>query len=193
MSITVFQNVTLDGVMQSPGRGDEDTRGGFTHGGWAYGYQDEVSMSFAAEGMSQGGALLFGRRTYEDLLGFWTAFDQPNPFTDMLSSAKKFVVSRSPGTTVAYPNTEVLVGEAVETVAALKASGTDGLTILGSGELIHALHAARLIEHYTLQIHPIVVGSGTKLFVEDGRADLALTRSLTTTTGVIIAQYTVSG
>jgi dihydrofolate reductase len=191
MSITVFQNVTLDGVMQGPGRGDEDTRGGFTHGGWAYGYQDEVSMSFAAEGMSQGGALLFGRRTYEDLLGFWTAFDQPNPFTDVLVNAKKFVVSRSAQTTVAYPNTEVLVGEAVETVAALKASRTDGLTILGSGELIRALHAARLIEHYTLQIHPIVLGSGTRLFAGDARADLALTRSLTTTTGVIIAQYTV--
>lgn len=78
-TITVFESVTLDGVMQAPGRADEDTRGGFPYGGWALAYQDEVAMRFAGEGMSQGGALLFGRRTYDDLLGFWTSTPEPNP------------------------------------------------------------------------------------------------------------------
>ena len=83
-TISVFQSVTLDGVMQGLGRPDEDTRGGFVHGGWGDGYQDEVSMGFAAEGMGGGGALLFGRRTYEDLLGFWSAAPFENPFSDVL-------------------------------------------------------------------------------------------------------------
>ena len=78
--ITIFESVTLDGVTQGLGRADEDTRGGFVHGGWGDGYQDEVSMGFAAEGMSAGGGLLFGRRTYEDLLGYWTALDWTTPW-----------------------------------------------------------------------------------------------------------------
>ena len=185
MAITVFLSITLDGVMQGPGRADEDTRGGFRHGGWADGYQDEVSQAYAAEGMSQRGGLLFGRRTYEDLLGFWTTTRQPNPFTDVLVGARKLVVTRSVDTRAAYPNTEVLVGAAVDTVAKLD----EDLTILGSGELVRALHAARLIDHYALQIHPIVLGSGTKLFGDAERVDLHLERTVPTTTGVLIAQY----
>jgi dihydrofolate reductase len=188
-TITIFESVTLDGVMQGLGRADEDTRGGFAHGGWGDGFQDEVSMGFAAEGMRAGGGLLFGRRTYEDLLGYWTAVQEPNPFSDVLVRSPKLVVTRSAGTEAAHPNTELLVGEATETVAACKAAGGDDLTILGSGALVRALHAARLIDRYVLQIHPIVLGSGTRLFGGADRTDLTLERSLTTTTGVIIAQY----
>jgi dihydrofolate reductase len=190
-TITVFQSVTLDGVMQGPGRPDEDTRGGFTDGGWADGYQDDVSMGFAAEGMSQEGAMLFGRRTYEDLLGFWTAFPAPNPFTEVLVNTDKYVVSRSADTTLAHPHSHLLAGEAVDTVRELVREGDIPLTILGSGQLVRALHAAGLIDGYTLQVHPIVLGSGTRLFDEGRRADLALQRAVPTTIGVIIAQYTV--
>ncbi|WP_072312896.1 dihydrofolate reductase family protein [Agrococcus sp. Marseille-P2731] len=191
-TITAFQSITLDGVMQAPGRPDEDTRGGFAHGGWGNGYQDEVSMQFAAEGMAGGGALLFGRRTYEDLLGFWTSFDQPNPFTDVLVQSTKHVVTRDREATAAYPNTALHVGEGAQTVAALKSEGGEDLTIMGSGELTRALHAAGLIDSYVLQVHPIVLGSGTRLFGEGDRTDLRLERSIPTGTGVIIAQYAVA-
>ncbi len=190
--ISVFQSVTLDGVMQAPGRADEDTRGGFRHGGWANGFADDVSMGFAGEGMAQGGALLFGRRTYEDLLGFWTTTTEPNPFTGVLVAARKFVVSRSVGTSLAYPNSELLAGEAVDTVAALVKEVTEDVTIMGSGELVRALHGAGLIDQYILQIHPIVLGSGSTLFGPADRTDLRLERSVTTTTGVVIAQYRVA-
>ena len=103
-TITVFESVTLDGVMQAPGRADEDTRGGFTHGGWAQPYQDEVAMRFAGEGMSKDGALLFWHRTYDDLLGFWTTTPDPNPFTDVLVSTPKYVASRDGDTELGYPN-----------------------------------------------------------------------------------------
>ena len=188
-TITIFENVTIDGVLQAPGRADEDTRGGFAHGGWASGYADEVSLRFAGEGMSGGGALLFGRRSYEQMLGAWTSTPEPNPFTAVLVRTPKYVVSRSADVELAYRNSTLLSGEAAETVAALKEEVEQDLTILGSGELVRALHAARLIDAYVLQIHPIVLGSGTRLFSQADRLNLTLERSIPTTTGVLIAQY----
>lgn len=190
-TITVFQNVTLDGVMQGPGRVDEDPRGGFSHGGWANGYQDDISMRYAAEGMDRHGALLFGRRTYEDLLGYWTSTGS-NPFADVLVGSVKYVASRSSTTELPYPNSELLAGNAIAQVAALKDRFQGDLTILGSGELVRALHAAGLIDRYALQIHPVALGSGTRLFGGGDPVDLRLERSIPTTTGVIIAEYALA-
>lgn len=190
-TITVFESVTIDGVMQGPGRPDEDVRGGFVQGGWGNGYHDDVRMEYAGEGMSRGPGLLFGRRTYDDVLGYWSSAG-PNPFLDSLLNTDKFVVSRSAGTELGYPNSQLLVGEAVETVTALKERYPRDLIIMGSGELVRALQAARLIERYALQIYPVVLGSGTRLFGEGERADLTLRRSIPTTTGVLIAEYTVT-
>ena len=189
MAISLFQSVTLDGVMQGYGRPDEDTRGGFTRGGWGDGYQDDVSMQFAGEQMAKESALLFGRRTYEDVLGYWTAAPQPNPFTDVLVNTPKYVVSRSADTVLGHPNSVLVAGEAVTTVAALRQDAGTDLTIMGSGEVVRSLHEAGLIDEYVLQIHPIVLGSGTRLFGAGDRTDLVLERALPTTSGVIIAQY----
>lgn len=189
-TITAFESVTLDGVMQAPGRPDEDTRGGFTHGGWAQPYQDEVMMQFAGESMSKGGAMLFGHRTYDDLLGFWTTASDPNPFTDVLVASPKYVASRDRGTELGHPNSTVLAGDAAETVAALKQELDGAVTILGSGELARTLFAAGLVDELVLLVHPLVLGTGTTLF-GDAHVDLDLRRSLTTTTGVVIAQYAV--
>lgn len=134
--IRVFQSITLDGVMQGPGRADEDTREGFTHGGWANGFQDEVSGRFAGEGMSRSGALLFGHRTYDDVLGFWTTTSEPNPFADVLLRTTKYVVSRSADTRLPHPNSTLLSGDAVDRVSALKEELDGDLMIMGSGELI---------------------------------------------------------
>jgi len=190
--ITATESITLDGVMQGVGRPDEDTRGGFTQGGWADGYQDQVAGAFMSEGMSMSGAMLFGRRTYQDVVGHWAGVTEPNPFTDHLLNARKVVVSRSADTTLAYPNSTLLVGEATETVAKLRDETPGVLSIIGSGELVRSLHAAGLIDGYVLLIHPIVLGSGTRLFAEGDRSDLNLERSVTTTTGVIIAQFSVA-
>ncbi|MFE5672643.1 dihydrofolate reductase family protein [Agromyces sp. NPDC056523] len=189
-TITVFASVTLDGVMQAPGRPDEDPRGGFTHGGWALPYQDEVAGRFAAEGMSQGGAILFGHRTYDDLMGFWTSTPEPNPFTEALVAADKFVATRRRDIRLDHPNSTALVGEASDTVARLRAERDGGITVLGSGELVRALIAAGLVDDLVLLQHPLVLGTGTKLF-DTTPVALELQRSLTTTTGVIIGQYAV--
>lgn len=107
-TISIFEGVTLDGVMQGPGRADEDSRGGFVHSGWADGLSDEVAMQAADEEMAHSVAMLFGHKTYDDLLGHWSAVSEPNPFTGALVNGRKYVVSRSADTTLAYPNSTLL-------------------------------------------------------------------------------------
>lgn len=189
-TITVFESVTLDGVMQAPRRPDEDTRGGFSDGGWAEPYRDEVAARFAGERMAQGGALLFGRRTYDDVLGYWTSTPEPNPFTQVLVDAQKYVVTRQRDIRLTHPNSTPLVGEAADTVAALRRDLDGGITVLGSGELVRALLAAGLVDEMVLLQHPLALGTGTKLFGGD-RFGLELQRTIPTTTGVIIGQYAV--
>ena len=187
--ISVLESVTLDGVMQAPGHPDEDTRGSFGHGGWGPAYADHVACQFLGEGMANVAAMLFGRRTYEGVLDYWTTTPDPNPFTDVLVNAQKFVASRSEDTVLKYPNSTLLPGEATATVAELRRQTDGNIFVMGSGSLVRSLHAAGLLDEYVLLIHPIVLGTGQPLFGPGDRSDLVLERSVATTTGVIIAQY----
>jgi dihydrofolate reductase len=190
-SITATMFVTLDGVVQGLGRPDEDTRGGFIHGGWGPRYNDEVMGRELAKGMAKPGDMLFGRRTWQDFITAWGRATDGNPFTTHMNAATKYVVSRTLEDADAWQNSILLRGEAVDTVAELKAQPGTDLSINGSASLVRSLHAAGLIDDYTLLIHPLTLGSGTRLF--DGPApltDFELTGSVTTTTGVIIAHYT---
>ena len=187
--LTVFNSLTLDGVMQAPGRPDEDTRGGFAHGGWAAPYMDEVMGRVAAEGMARSGALLLGRRTYEDFHGFWPN-QTDNPFTEVLDNTRKYVASRTLREPLPWRNSTLLEGDADEAVARLKEQPGEDLTVLGSGELVQSLRRRDLVDRYVLLIHPLVLGSGRRLFPDGGPAStLRLVGSVPTTTGVIIATY----
>lgn len=187
--ITVLNNLSLDGVMQAPGGRDEDTRGGFPHGGWAQPYNDPVMAGEMGAGMAREGALLFGRRTYEQFAAFWP--HQPsNPITDLLNARQKYVVSRTLTAPLPWQNSTVLAGDPVGAVARLKAQPGPDLTILGSGQLVRALLGGGLIDELTLSVHPLLLGSGRRLFADDGAlAKLHLVKSVPTTTGVIIATY----
>jgi len=187
--ITVFNSVSLDGVMQAPGRPEEDRRGGFTHGGWAVGYADPVMASFAGEGMARDGGLLFGRRTYEDFYSVWP--NRPdNPFTEVLNRRQKYVASRTLVEPLPWRNSTLLQGDAVDAVARLEQESDGDLLILGSGELIRSLIPRKLIDQFILLIHPLVLGSGRRLFADDGHLQaLKLVDSKPTSTGVLIATY----
>ncbi len=188
--VVVFNSLTLDGVMQAPARPDEDRRGGFQHGGWALGRNDPVMDSATAEGMSKGGALLFGRRTYEDFYAVWPHRPQPNPFTTVLNNAQKYVASRTLKEPLPWVNSILLKGDVNRAVANLKEQSGKDLVILGSGELIQSLMRNNLIDEYILMIHPLVLGSGRRLFADGiSYTALQLVDSKTTTTGVIIATY----
>jgi dihydrofolate reductase len=186
--ISVTEHVTLDGVMQAPGRPDEDRRGGFEHGGWAIPNNDEVMARVMGEGMARGGPLLFGRRTYEDFYGFWP-HQKDNPFTDVLNDVEKFVASRRLTEPLPWNNSTLLRGDAADAVKELKEQPGEDIGVLGSGELVQSLIRHQLVDEYLLMIHPLVLGSGRRLFPEGVHSSLRLVDSVTTTTGVLIATY----
>ncbi|MDQ1538659.1 MAG: hypothetical protein QOE58_3052 [Actinomycetota bacterium] len=187
--IVVTNSLTLDGVMQAPGRADEDVRDGFDRGGWALPYNDEVMGRVMGEGMATTGALLLGRRTYLDFYGVWPQM-KDNPFTEVLNNTEKYVASTTLMEPLPWQNSTLLKGDAAEAVAELKQQEGPDIAVLGSGELIQSLRRRNLIDEYVLLIHPLVIGSGRRLFPDGGpSADLRLVDSITTTTGVMIATY----
>jgi dihydrofolate reductase len=187
--IVAFTSLTLDGVMQAPGRPDEDPRGGFEYGGWATPYTDEVIGGMAGEGMGNTGGILLGRRTYEDFHGFWP-HQTDNPFTEILNNTPKYVASNTLEEPLAWQNSTLLQGDAVDALPQLKRRLQKDLVLLGSGNLARSLIGHNLIDRYILLIHPLVLGSGQRLFEDDGAtAKLRLVDSKTSTTGVIIAIY----
>ena len=188
--LIVNNSVTLDGVMQAPARADEDRRGGFTRGGWATPYFDDVLAQAAAEGMTGGGAVLFGRRTYEDFAKVWPTMPPENPFTRFLNEVPKHVASRSLRDPLEWNNSTVLYGDATRSVARLKLDAKADIVILGSGELIRSLLPHHLIDEYRLLIHPLVLGEGLRMFSDSASyLKLRLKTTKVSTTGVIIATY----
>jgi dihydrofolate reductase len=183
--------LTLDGVMQGPGRPDEDTRDGFERGGWAVPHGDEAMVTTMGERMGGDRAFLFGRRTYEDLLASRNA--QGGPFKDALNNARNYVASSNPAARLEWPNSTLLHGDVPAAVADLKQSSGTKLVIMGSGVLIGSLMAANLIDEYLLMIHPLVLGTGRRLFPEGVQVPLRLADSLITSTGVVIASYELTG
>src|SRR5712692_7211218 len=184
--IVVFTNLTLDGVMQAPGRPDEDRRGGFEHGGWATPY---ATMEAAEVSMANTGALLLGRRTYEDFYAVWPNRTD-NPFTAVLNNTQKYVASTTLSEPLSWSNSTLLKGDAAEAVARLKEEPGKDLVVLGSGELVQSLMRGHLVDEYVLLIHPLVLGSGRHLFADGGAfAALRLVGTKTTNNGVVIATY----
>ena len=187
--VVVFNHVTLDGVMQAPGRPDEDRRGGFTHGGWAAARMDSVMGEVTQEAMASRSTLLFGRFTYEGFASFWPK-QKDNPITEVLNEAQKYVASRTLSEPLPWQNSTLLKGDASEAVGRLKKIDGKDLVILGSGELIQSLMRHRLIDRFVLMIHPVVLGAGRRLFGDGGPVStLQLVDTKPTTTGVVIATY----
>lgn len=187
--ITAFIHLTLDGVMQAPGRYDEDQRDDFELGGWGMPYSDADQMKIVGEGMARTGALLLGRRTYEDFYKVWPN-RKDNPFTPILNNSLKYVASRRLEEPLPWMNSKLLAGDAEETVARLRQQPGKDIVILGSGVLVQSLLRANLIDELMLTINPIILGSGRRLFPDGGApATLRLVDSQTTSKGVIVATY----
>jgi len=188
--ILVMNHVSLDGVMQAPARPDEDTRGGFDLGGWAL--SDEAAAEKMGERMAAGGGLsgwLFGRRTYEDVLGYWTQRTD-SPFGAALEGADKYVASTRPEEPLRWPNSTLLDGDVVEAVARLKGRVDGVLGIMGSGRLIETLLPHDLIDEFLLLVNPCVLGSGHRLFPEGTPPRrLRCVDAVVTPGGLLLATY----
>jgi dihydrofolate reductase len=188
--VIVNEFMSLDGVVQAPGAADEDTTGGFEHGGWHLNYFDELSQQRVLEGIVDAGGFLLGRRTYEIFAAYWpNAPEEEQVIAEPLNTKPKYVVSTTLTEPLEWQNSTRLQGDAVEAVAALKEDGAD-LNVIGSTELVQTLIEHGLVDEFRLMIDPLVLGGGKRLFSYDGalRA-LRLVNSQVTTTGAILAIY----
>jgi dihydrofolate reductase len=179
--------ITLDGVMQAPGGPEEDTSGGFDHGGWSFGYWDEQMQNVMGEWMSQPYALLLGRKTYEIFAAYWPNADQPP--AEEFNKATKYVAS----TTLEDPeweNSQLIEGDVADGIRALKEEEGPDLLVQGSGNLVQTLLQHGLVDEFRLMIFPLVLGTGKRLFDGGTMPDgLEVTSAQTSSTGVVIATY----
>jgi dihydrofolate reductase len=188
-TLSIVEFVTLDGVMQGLGSPDEDRDGGFDHGGWAAPYGDPVLGQRAGSGMQGTTAYLLGRRTYEHMAAFWPNEPDSNPMAHHLNSTPKYVVTGTL-TELEWAGAQVLTGDPAAAVAGLKADGEGNITMLGSGVLAQTLFGAGLIDHYHVFVHPLVLGTGKRLFRELAEPlPLRLVDCETSSTGVLLAHY----
>jgi dihydrofolate reductase len=161
-TITVVENLSLDGVMQSPSGPEEDPSNGFTAGGWAAPLAADPAQAVFGGG-DRTSAMLFGRRTYDQLVGFWLSTPAPNPFTDVLRTTRKYVATHRTDA-LPHPNSIRLEGRALDAIRALTAEGEGEIVVLGSGDLVRQLLVEGLVDELVLAVVPVVVGSGTRLF-----------------------------
>jgi dihydrofolate reductase len=183
--------MTLDGVIQAPGQADEDTSGGFQHGGWHVGYFDDLAQRWVVESVVKAGGFLLGRRTYAIFAAHWpNASEEEQVLAEPLNTKPKYVASRTLTEPLAWQNSTVLSGDVAEAVAALKQEDGEDLHVIGSSQLVQTLFERDLVDEFRMMIDPVVVGGGKRLFRDDGALrPLRLLDSQVTTTGVIIATY----
>jgi dihydrofolate reductase len=183
--------MTLDGVVQAPGTAEEDTTGGFQHGGWSLRYFDDAAMRWAVENVTGAGGFLFGRRTYEVFASHWpNASEEEQVLAEPLNTRPKYVASTTLTEPLEWQHSTVLHGDATEAVAALKRQDGDDLLVIGSTKLVQTLVAHDLVDEFRVMIDPLVVGGGKRLFPDDGALrPLRLVDSQVTTSGAILATY----
>jgi dihydrofolate reductase len=189
-NIVISEFLTLDGVMQAPGSSDEDREGGFEHGGWQMPYNDDVAGEAIAKGMSEKGGYLLGRKTYEIFAAFWPNQPSDDPIASALNNLPKYVTSRTLQKPLKWNNSTLIDGDVAEEVAKLKQQPGKNLMVIGSGALAQTLMQHDLIDEYQLMVHPLVLGSGKRLFPDGGmKIPLKLVDMKTTGTGVLILTY----
>jgi dihydrofolate reductase len=191
MRVIVINHLTLDGVMQAPGRADEDTRDGFVHGGWAASELESPDPAIASamgRRMAASGGLLLGRRTYDDLLASWN--ERGGAFKDALNNAPKHVATTRATEPLEWPNSTRIGPDVASDVAAMKARPGGDLHVLGSGQLVRAMMHHQLVDEFMLIIHPIVLGSGRRLFADGSTpTTLQLAGAGPTASGAVITTY----
>jgi dihydrofolate reductase len=193
--VIVQEFLALDGTAQAPGGPEEDTSGGFKHGGWQMQYLEDVGMDWVRKGIKDAGGFLLGRRTYEIFAGYWPSDPEAPPeIAEQLNTKPKHVASRTLTGALEWQNSRVLEGNLLESVTALKEEDGGDLLVIGSTELVHSLIEHRLVDEFRLVIDPLLVGGGKRVFPDDGELrPLRLVDHMVTSTGAIVATYALAG
>jgi len=189
--IVVHEFITLDGVIQAPGAPDEDTDGGFVHGGWTLPYWHDDIGAHLTRAMEQADTLLLGRKTWQTHGGAFEPMAPGDPFGDVMNDFRKVVVSTTLKSAAAWRNSNLIRRDVLAAVSKLKAEAGKNIFIDGSSVLIHALAENDLIDEYHLHVYPLVLGNGKRLFPEGKRQDLRLVQSQALPTGVVFQEYQV--
>lgn len=189
--IIAHEFISLDGVIQAPGGKEEDTDGGFTHGGWTMPYWDDAIGTRFSEVMQKADTLLLGRKTWE-IHG--SAFEtmEGEPFADELNALKKYVVSTTLTSTDLWRNSSVISGDVVSKVKKLKSEKGKHILIDGSSVLMHTLFENNLVDTLQLHVYPVVLGTGKKLFGSGTDIALKLKESIALSSGVVFMEYEVT-
>jgi len=189
--IIVAEFITLDGVIQAPGSADEDTDGGFVHGGWTLPYwHDDIGAHFF-EAMQQTDTLLLGRKTWQTHGDAFDPMPAGDPFGDVMKRVGKVVVSTTLQSTASWRNSNLIRSNVVEEVRNLKEQPGKNIMSDGSSVLIHTLIENDLVDGFALHVYPLVLGSGKKLFPDGKRVNLRLLSSEALPTGVVYQQFEV--
>jgi dihydrofolate reductase len=189
-TLVVVEYVSLDGVIQAPGHAGEDPEGGFAHGGWTGPFMAD-HRRHNSQLYPTAGAFLLGRRTYEIFAAYWpTVTDQTDRIARALNSRPKYVVSTTLRA-AAWPETTVVTGAVAEQVAKLKQQPGGPVLVIGSARLAQTLLAHGLVDEYQLLVHPVVLGSGKRLFADrdSNPVGLRLVDSTTASSGLVILTY----
>ena len=187
--IIVAEFITLDGVIQAPGGKEEDTDGGFEHGGWTWPYwHDDIGKRFF-QMMENADALLLGRKTWQIHGAAFEPMPDSDPFGSVMNGTRKYVVSNTLKSTEAWRNSKLINGNVAEEVRRLKQQSGKDILIDGSSVLVHTLVENNLVDEYALHVYPLVLGSGKRLFPEGKYIKLKLVESEAMTTGVIFQRY----
>jgi dihydrofolate reductase len=194
MRLVLSEFISVDGVIQAPGQRQEDTDGGFQHGGWSMRYFDADSMGSAiGEAMQKTDAYIFGRRTWQVSAAAWPQRAGKDPFADRLNAITKYVASRtlSQEDLTPWNNSHLLPPDSVlGAIAELKAREGGDIQCYGSANLAAQLIANDLVDEYNLMIEPVILGGGKRLFPDDGvLRGLELVSSTSSSTGVQICKY----
>jgi dihydrofolate reductase len=189
--IVVEEFMSLDGVMQAPGGADEDTEGGFAHGGWTLPYWHDDMGAYFSQRMSESDAMLLGRKTWQGHGAAFEPMPEGDPFGDMMKAIPKYVVSTTltEADVSAWRNSTLIKDNVVEQVRALKAQSGKNILIDGSSVLVHTLAQNDLVDEYSLLVHPLVLGGGKKVFPDGPRANLRLVETRSFPTGVVLMRY----
>ena len=189
--IVVSEFMSLDGVVQAPGGAQEDTEGGFTHGGWTQPYWDDGIGAHFVQLMSEGDTLLLGRKTWQIHGGAFEPMADDDPNSIGFNTMPKYVVSTTLPDASAWRNSTLIKENVVEQIRALKAQPGKNILMDGSSMLIHTLARNDLIDEYSLLVYPLVLGGGKKLFPDGLRSNLRLVESQAFPSGVVLMRYTV--
>jgi dihydrofolate reductase len=194
--VIVNEFMSLDGVVQAPGGADEDTSGGFSHGGWHMRFmEDELAQKWVLEGIVEAGGFLLGRYTYEIFAAYWpNAGEEEQVIAEPLNTKPKHVASTTLSEPLEWQNSSLLHGDVADAVAALKQEDGDDVHVIGSAKLVHTLIEHELVDELRMMIDPLVLGGGKRLFPDDGTLrSLRLVDSQVTAAGAILTTYAAAG